>query len=208
MCIISAPDSESRDSVLIQDFCSRSMSPFNKKHSFSQYKTFKLYIQAGLLLRDFLLRYFTSTLLETLHHFLNLHSNAQFNTIWHGQNVAALVLCWRLAESHVTFPPSVTCMDWLCWWYKHAAGVNPPSSSLAFGMQMIEKRKSMWSSVMQVKNQQKLINIEKLKLISQLEKVNEFFLYAVMSGMLILVYVQFLMLIELQSVKSRTKAFV
>lgn len=86
------------------------MSPFKKKHSFSQYKTLKLYIQAGLFLHDFLLHYFTSTLLATLHHFSNLRSNIPFNMIWHGQNVVALVLYWRLAESHVTVPPC-PCMD-------------------------------------------------------------------------------------------------
>ena len=35
----------------------------------------------------------------------------QFNMIWHGQNVAARVLCSRLAERDVTLPPSVTCVD-------------------------------------------------------------------------------------------------
>jgi len=28
--------------------------------------------------------------------------NFQFNVIWHGQNVAALFYCWRLAESDIT----------------------------------------------------------------------------------------------------------
>jgi len=33
---------------------------------------------------------------------LNLLSNFQFNSIWHTRSMAALVLCWRLAESDIT----------------------------------------------------------------------------------------------------------
>ena len=33
------------------------------------------------------------------------------NAIWHGQNVAALVSCWTLAESDLTLAPSIMCMD-------------------------------------------------------------------------------------------------
>jgi hypothetical protein len=62
-----------------------------------------------------------------------------FTTIWHRQNVTALVLCWRLAERAVTVVPSVTCMHWLHWWHKHAAGVVPASSTLAFAKKMNEK---------------------------------------------------------------------
>jgi hypothetical protein len=39
-----------------------------------------------------------------------MHSNFWFNIVWHRQNVAALVLCWRLVESDVTAMPTVTCM--------------------------------------------------------------------------------------------------
>jgi len=34
-------------------------------------------------------------------------------------SVAALIFYRRLAESDVIVTPSVTCMDWICWWYNH-----------------------------------------------------------------------------------------
>jgi hypothetical protein len=90
--------------------------------------------------------------LNILHHFLNLHDTVRFtaiwhrymiifgfNVIWHRQNVTALVFCWRLAKRVATVVPSVTCMDWLHWWHKHAAGVVPAWSILAFGKKMNEK---------------------------------------------------------------------
>jgi len=63
-------------------------------------------IQAGLFLCNFAVMR-----LENLHHFLNLSNNVRFNAIWHGQNVAALVLCWRLAERDISVMPSVMCRD-------------------------------------------------------------------------------------------------
>ena len=91
--------------------------------------------------------------------------------MWCGiDDVAALVLCWGLAESDVTVMPPVTCMDWLHWWYKHGFYVIPPSSS-AFGTKLSETHKSTSPSAMQVKNRQKTINIEEtLVVISWLEK--------------------------------------
>jgi len=91
--------------------------------------------------------------------------------IWPGWNVAALVLCWRPAESDITFTPSVTYMDWLCWWHQRVVRVIPTPSSLAFDMKMSEKHKSASPCAMQVKNWWKTISIEKkLDLISRLEK--------------------------------------
>jgi len=81
-------------------------------------------LQAGLILPDFFLRDITLTQLENLHHFSNLHNNFWFN-YW---SLAALVLCWRLRESDVTVTPSVTCVDWWCWWYNHVGEVVPPST--------------------------------------------------------------------------------
>ena len=110
-------------------------------------------------------------LLENLHNFSNSCGNVQFNMIWHGWNVAALILCWRLAENNVTVMASVTCMDWLHWWYKHAACFTPPSSALVVCTKMDEKYKSTSPSVMQVRNQQKTVSTkEKLDIIRQLRK--------------------------------------
>jgi len=67
---------------------------------------------------------------EYLHHFPNLCYNFRFNAIWHTRSVAALIFCRVLAESDVTVTPSVTCMDWIYWWYNHAADVVPYSSVL------------------------------------------------------------------------------
>ena len=50
--------------------------------------------QAGLYISDFAL-----TRLENLYHFSNLRDAVQSNAIWHGRNMAALVLNWRLARS-------------------------------------------------------------------------------------------------------------
>jgi hypothetical protein len=61
------------------------------------------YVQTGLFLHDFALMR-----LENLHHFSNVH-NFWFIAILHRLSVAALIFCWRLAESDVTVTP-VTCM--------------------------------------------------------------------------------------------------
>jgi hypothetical protein len=44
---------------------------------------------------------------------LHLH-NFQFNAIWNGRSMAALIFCRRLAEGKVTVMPSVMCMDYVC----------------------------------------------------------------------------------------------
>jgi len=54
---------------------------------------------------------------------LNLDDNFQFNMIWHSRSMTTLIFCGRLAESDVTDMPSVTCVDRLCWRYKHAGHV-------------------------------------------------------------------------------------
>ena len=104
------------------------------------------------LLCDLHLHNFALMRLNILHNFLNLRDTVWFraiwhrhmiifgfNVIWHRQNATTLVLCWRLAERVVTVIPSVTCMDWLHWWHKHAASVVPASSTLAFGKKLNEK---------------------------------------------------------------------
>jgi len=49
------------------------------------------YIQTGLVLRDFCLRYFALTRPENLQHFSNLRGNFRFNAVCHRQSAAALV---------------------------------------------------------------------------------------------------------------------
>ena len=85
----------------------------------------------SLILYIFFPRDFASMQLENLRHFSNLRDNSRFSAIWHTRSLAALS-CWRLAESEITIMPSVTGMDWLCWWYNHVADVLPPSTALAF----------------------------------------------------------------------------
>ena len=127
--------------------------------------------QAGLILHDFFLCDFTLMWLENLHDFLNLCENFRLNAVWHRWSVAALVLCWRLAESNVIVLLSVMCMDWLYWWYNRLADVFSPSASLGFVNKMSEERQSTSPSAIQVKNRQKTIRIEeKLCVISRLEK--------------------------------------
>ena len=100
-----------------------------------------------------------------------ISDNFQFNIIWHRRNVVACVLCRMLLESDITFMPSVTRMDRLHWWYKHAACVTPPSSVLAFVTQMSEECKPKSPSAIQVENWQKTISIEKrLDIVNWLEK--------------------------------------
>jgi len=109
----------------------------------------RLKIQAGLIVRD----------------------NFRFNVIWHRQSVAALIFCRRLAERDVTLTPSVTCMDWLRWWYWHAAHLLFSSITLAFVARMCGKCKSKSPSSIQVKNWRKTVGIEeKLDVRSRSEK--------------------------------------
>jgi len=128
----------------------------------------------------------------------------QFNVICCRRSLAALVLSWRLVESDVTVTPSVTRVDWLCWWYNHAADLVHPSTALTFVTEMTEKCKATSSGAIQVKNLWKTVNTEeKLDVINHLEKGEQ------ITGLChkdssILVYVQFMiMLIELQRVLSQ-----
>jgi hypothetical protein len=67
--------------------------------------------------------------------------------------------------------PTIMCIDWLQWWYNHVADVVPPSTVLAFENKMGEKHKSTSPSLIQVKNQWKIVSTEeKLDVISQLQK--------------------------------------
>ena len=113
---------------------------------------------------------FAWTWLENLHHFLNVHDNSWFTTIWHRQFVAALISCRRIAESDITVTPSVMRTDWLHWWYNHAAHVVS-STALAFLKNLSEKHKSTSPALIQVKSWWQTVGIEeKLDVISLLEK--------------------------------------
>jgi hypothetical protein len=105
----------------------------------------------------FLFHNFTLMQLENLNDFLNLRFIFQFNAIWYRRSMAALVMCWNLAESDVTVTPSVTCMDWLCWWYNRKADIVSPSTALAFVTKMCDKCEFTSPSAIQVKNQWKII---------------------------------------------------
>jgi hypothetical protein len=82
-------------------------------------------IQTALVLRDG-----ASTRLEHLHHFSNSSENFLFNAIWNRRFLATLGLEASIKRRHCT--PSVTCMDWLRWWYNHAVHVVSSSKELAF----------------------------------------------------------------------------
>jgi hypothetical protein len=128
-------------------------------------------VQAGLILRDFFLCDLALMRHENLHHFSNLRNNFWYNAIWHRRSMATRFFCRRLAESDITVPPSVTCMDWLRWWCNHMAHSVLSSNTLAFLSTMNEKCKSTSSSAIHVKNQWKIFSIEEeLHLISWLEK--------------------------------------
>jgi len=101
--------------------------------------------------------------------------------LWHGRSEAVLNFCRRAAESDITVMPSVTCMDWLCWWYNHKAHVVSSSTALAFVTKMSEKCKSISPSAIQVKNRWKTMCVEeKLDISCQLEKANELVTYGIM----------------------------
>jgi hypothetical protein len=118
--------------------------------------------------------------------------------------MAVLIFCRKVAESDVTVTPSVTCMDWLCWWYNHTAHVVSSSAALAFVTNMSGKHRSTSPSAIQVKNRWKTVCVEEKGDVScQLDKVNELVTYGIMLDLLILAYVQFvIMLTELQKVLS------
>jgi len=117
-------------------------------------------IKAGLVLHDFILCDFALMHLENLLHFSNLHDKFWFNAIWQRQSVSTLIFCRRLTSSDITVTPSVTCMDWLCWWYDHVADLVFSATALAFLANMNEKCKSTSPSAIQVKNWWKTIGIE------------------------------------------------
>jgi hypothetical protein len=81
----------------------------------------------------------------------NTCDNFQWNMIWHIRSMGALIFCSRLAESDVTFTPSVTCMEWLHWWHIHAAHLVSSSTALAFVTHMSKKHKSTSPSAIQIK---------------------------------------------------------
>ena len=66
--------------------------------------------------------------------------------------MAAFIVCIRLAESDVTVTPSVTCVDWLYWWYSHMTHLVSCSTALAFVPNVSEKYKSTLPSTSQMKH--------------------------------------------------------
>jgi hypothetical protein len=104
--------------------------------------------------------------------FLYLRDNFWFNTIWYRRFVvAALIFCGRRTESDVILTPSVTCMDWLHWWYNHATNVHPLLQHLTFLANMSDKHTSTSPNEIQVKNQWKTSSMEvKVDVISRFEK--------------------------------------
>jgi hypothetical protein len=70
--------------------------------------------------------------------------------------MATLVLCWE--ASILSYHQSNEWIDYVT--HTHTACVIPPSSAMAFGMEMSEKLKSISPSAMQRKNQYKTISIE------------------------------------------------
>jgi len=117
-------------------------------------------IKAGLVLHDFILCNFAFMHFENLHHFSNLHNNFWFSAIRHRRSVSALIFCRRLADSDITVMPSVTCMDWLSWWYDHVADLVSSATALAFLADMNEECESTSPSAIQVKSWWKTIGIE------------------------------------------------
>jgi hypothetical protein len=69
-------------------------------------------VQVGLILCDFFLCNFALAHRPYSDHFSSLKDNFRFNAIWHTLSTAVL-FCRRLAESDVTFMPSVMCTDYL-----------------------------------------------------------------------------------------------
>jgi len=74
--------------------------------------------------------------------------------------MSAFILCIRLEESDVTVTPSVTSMNWLCWWCSPLAHLFFCSTALAFVPNMSEKCKSTSPSAIQIKNMWKTVGIE------------------------------------------------
>ena len=101
---------------------------------------------------------------------LYLCHNFWFNVIWHGCCMVTPILCSRLTETVATVTPSVTCTDWLCWWYKQAAAVVAASTACAFVTKMSDKSKSTSPTAIQVKNRRKTSFEQKLDVLRWFEK--------------------------------------
>jgi hypothetical protein len=157
-------------------------------------------IQAGLLLCHLFLCDFYVMRLEKLHHFSNSWNSYWFNTIWHRRSVVPFIFHRALERSDIT----VTRMDWLHWWPKHIAHVPSSSTSLAFLINMGEKKITS-PSVIYVKNWWNTARTEvRLDTIRQLEKGEKMFKYAVMLDSLAIAYVKFVtMLTELKKMLSQ-----
>jgi hypothetical protein len=99
--------------------------------------------------------------LENLHHFSDLHDNFWFNAIWHRQSMGMSICCRRVAESVITVMQTVMCMDWLHWWYNHAAHLVSSSTALAFPTNMTEIHKCTSPREIQMHDQKKTLSTEK-----------------------------------------------
>jgi len=142
--------------VLLIDGIVKCNGPFSKFPVNKVFWIFQCQMSQSLLYRQVcyaisLLRYFALNWLETVHHFLHLRDNFQLNVIWHRQSMGTHVFCRRLAESDVTFMPSVMCMDGLRWWYNHVVHLVCSSVALVFLTNMNEKCKSTSPSAIQMK---------------------------------------------------------
>ena len=154
-------------------------------------------IKAGLVLHDFILCFCFNAPWKFTSLFKFMH-NFWCNVIRHRQSVSALIFCRRLRESDFTVMPSVTCMDWLRWWYDHVAYSVSSATALAFLANMNEKCKSTSPRAIQVKIQWKTIGIEE-----KFEKGEQIIGICIKLDSLVVANIQFLiMLIELKKVLS------
>jgi len=74
--------------------------------------------------------------------------------------MSAFILCISLEESDVTVTPSVTSVNWICWWCSPMAHLFFCSTALAFVPNVSEKCKSTSPSAIQIKNLWKTVGIE------------------------------------------------
>ena len=77
-----------------------------------------------------------------------------FNVIWHTQSVFEANRTWRHCHA-------VMCVDWLCWWFSHMADVVPPSSPLAFVIEMSERHTFTSPRAVQLKKWWKTVGTKK-----------------------------------------------
>jgi hypothetical protein len=102
------------------------------------------------------------------------------------------MFCRRLVESDIIVTPSVNCMDWLHWWYNHAAHLVSSSTALVFLNNLNEKSKSTSPCGIQVWIWWKTIGTEeKFDPINRLKKGEWSVTYTVILCLLTVTYIQF-----------------